>query len=49
MIGTWRSAENYKIEKKKKKEGAGWAIAAQVLIVLAVIRVIVEFFKAFSA
>ena len=49
MIGTWRSAENYKIEKKKKKEGAGWAITAQVLIVLAVIRVIVEFFKAFSA
>lgn len=49
MIGTWRSAENYKKEKKKKKEGIGWGIAAQVLIVLAVIRVIVEFTKAFSA
>ena len=48
MIGTWRSAENYKIEKRKKKEGVGWAITAQVLIVLAVIRVIVEFFKVFS-
>lgn len=49
MIGTWRSAENYKKEKKKKKEGIGWAITAQVLIVLAVIRVIVEFTKAFSS
>ena len=49
MIGTWRSAENYKKEKKKKKEGIGWAITAQVLIVLAVIRVIVEFTKVFSA
>ena len=49
MIGTWRSAENYKKEKKKKKEGIGWGITAQVLIVLAVIRVIVEFTKVFSA
>ena len=49
MIGTWRSAENYKIEKRKKKEGVGWAITAQVLIVLAVIRIVVEFVKALSA
>lgn len=47
-IGTWRSAENYKKEKIKKKLGYGWAIAAQVAMVLGIIRFVVEFIKAFK-
>ncbi len=47
-IGTWRSAENYKKEKIKKKLGYGWAIAAQVVMVLGIIRFVVEFIKAFK-
>jgi hypothetical protein len=47
-IGTWRSAENYKKEKIKKKLGYGWAIAAQVAMVLGIISFIVEFIKAFK-
>ena len=47
-IGTWRSAENYKKEKIKKKLGYGWAIAAQVAMVLGIIRFIVELIKAFK-
>lgn len=48
MIGVWRSANNYKKEKLSKKEGYGWAIAAQASIVLSVIRMVVEIFKAFK-
>ena len=44
-IGTWRSAENYKIEKKKQNLGYGWAITAQGLMIIGVIRVFVELFK----
>lgn len=47
-IGTWRSAENYKKEKIKKKLGYGWAIAAQVAMVLGIIRFVVELIKAFK-
>jgi len=47
-IGTWRSAENYKKEKRKKKLGYGWAIAAQVAMVLGIISFIVELIKAFK-
>ena len=47
-IGTWRSAENYKKEKIKKKLGYGWAIAAQVAMVLGIIRFVVEFIKVFK-
>ena len=47
-IGTWRSAENYKKEKIKKKLGYGWAIAAQIAMVLGIIRFVVEFIKAFK-
>ena len=39
MIGTWRSAEEYKKIKRKKKQGAGWAAAAQFYIVLSVINI----------
>ena len=47
-IGTWRSAENYKKEKIRKKLGYGWAIAAQVAMVLGIISFIVELIKAFK-
>ena len=39
MMGVWRSAEEYKKIKRRKKQGAGWAMAAQVYIVLSVIRI----------
>ena len=39
MIGTWRSAEEYKKIKRKKKQGAGWGAAAQFYIVLSVINI----------
>ena len=45
MVGTWKSAEAYKIFKKKKKLGHGWATAAQVYIVLSVIQTVVGIFK----
>lgn len=48
MIGTWRSASKYKIEKQKKKEGTGWGTAAQVYIVLSVFRGVVEIIKEFN-
>ena len=48
MIGTWRSATKYKIEKQKKKEGTGWGTATQVYIVLSIIRGVVEIGKEFS-
>ena len=40
MMGVWRSAEEYKKIKRKKKQGAGWGMAAQVYIVLSVIRIV---------
>jgi len=47
-IGTWRSAENYKLKKKKQKLGYGWAITAQVLMIIGIIRFFVELFKELS-
>jgi hypothetical protein len=47
-IGTWRSAENYKKEKIKNKLGYGWAIAAQVFMVLGIIRFVLEIVKEFK-
>ena len=47
IIGAWKSAENYKKIKKKKKQGAGWAIAGQIYIVLATLRGVVEMIKSF--
>lgn len=44
-IGAWRSASNYKKQKIKKKQGYGWGIAAQVTIVLGIIRLIVDILK----
>jgi len=45
IIGTWKSAVNYKKIKKKKKQGTGWAIAGQVYISLATVRGVVELIK----
>ena len=42
MIGTWRSAEEYKKIKRRKKQGAGWGMAAQVYIVLSVINMVLK-------
>ena len=42
MVGVWRSAEEYKKIKRKKKQGAGWGMAAQVYIVLHVINVVLK-------
>ena len=41
----FKSAQEYKKIKKKKKLGAGWGIAAQVYIILSAIRVFVELVK----
>lgn len=48
MIGTWRSASKYKIEKQKKKEGTGWGTAAQVYIILSIIRAVVQIGRGLS-
>ena len=37
IIGTWRSANKYIIEKQKKKQGTGWGTAAQLYIVFSII------------
>ena len=37
IIGTWKSAEEYKKIKQRKKQGSGWAIAGQVYIVFHII------------
>ena len=47
IIGAWKSAENYKKIKKKKKQGSGWAITGEIYIVLATLRGVVEVIKLF--
>ena len=47
IIGAWKSAENYKKIKKKKKQGSGWTIAGQIYIGLATLRGVVEMIKLF--
>ena len=48
MIGTFKSAQEYRKIKKKKKQGAGWGIAAQVYIILSGIRIFAELVKSFA-
>ena len=43
-VVTWKSAENYKKVKKKKKQGSGWATAGQIYISLATIYLIAGMF-----
>ena len=45
LIGGFKSATNYVAMKKKKKQGPGWGIVAQVLIVIGGLRIILELFK----
>jgi len=47
MIGAFKSAQEYRKIKKKKKQGAGWGITAQVYIILSAIRGAVELVKMF--
>ncbi len=48
MIGAFKSAQEYRKIKKKKKQGTGWGIAAQVYIILSAIRGTVELVKMFQ-
>lgn len=41
MVGNWRSAREYKKVRKEKNQGTVWGTVVQVLVVLAVIRLIV--------
>lgn len=47
LIGIWRSAGFYIIEKIKKKESAFWAYAARTIVVLGWLSLILETFKFF--
>ncbi len=47
IIGTWRSANKYKIEKQKKKQGTGWGTTAQVCIVLGIISSVLRMIRGF--
>ena len=44
IVGTWRSAEFYKAQKKKLKQSLIWGHLGQISIVLSVIRKFAEFF-----
>ena len=48
LIGTWRSAENYKLQKKRQNLGYGWAIAAQGIMIVGILKFIVELVKELS-
>ena len=49
MIGSYKSAQEYKKIKRKKKQGSGWGTAAQVYIILSAIRGFVEMIKIFQS
>ena len=44
IVGTWRSAEFYKAQKRKLKQSLIWGYLGQISIVLSVIRKFAEFF-----
>ena len=48
LIGGFKSAQKYVAMKRKKKQSAGWGIAAQVLIVLGALNTIKEFLTVFA-
>ena len=48
MIGTFKSAQEYRKIKKRKKQSAGWGIAAQAYIILSGIRIFVELVRMFA-
>ena len=45
IVGTWRSAEFYKAQKRKLKQSLIWGYLGQITIVLSVIRNFAEFLK----
>jgi hypothetical protein len=47
LIGIWRSAGFYILEKGKKRQSATWAYAARVMVVLAGLSLIAEILKLF--
>ena len=49
LIGGFKSASIYVADKKKKKQGSGWGLAAQILIVIGGIRIVLEYLKVFSS
>ena len=49
MIGSFKSAQEYKKIKRKKKQGSGWGTAAQVYIILSAIRGFVEIIRIFQS
>ncbi len=44
IVGTWRSAEFYKAQKRKLKQSLIWGYLGQISIVLSIIRNVAEFF-----
>ena len=44
IVGTWRSAEYYKLEKKRKKQSLIWGYVGQFTIVLSIIKMLAESF-----
>ena len=49
LIGGFKSASIYVADKRKKKQNAGWGIAAQILIVIGGIRIVLEYAKVFAS
>ena len=49
IVGTWRSAEKYKILKKKKKQSAFWAYAGQFYILLSIIQKVGYMIRGFQS
>ena len=47
MIGTFKSAQEYRKIKKKKEKSGAWGIAAQAYIILSGVRIFVELVKLF--
>jgi hypothetical protein len=43
IVGTWRSAEIYKAQKRKLKQSLIWGYLGQISIVLSIIRKAAEF------
>ncbi len=44
IVGTWRSAEYYKLEKKRKKQSLIWGYLGQFTIVVSIIKTLAESF-----
>ena len=47
IIGAFKSATIYRANKKKKKQGGGWGLAAQIFLVLGAINIFFQYIKVF--